>query len=94
MLVADSEPLTAGEFASMLSRAMGKQLRTLRIPASALRAALSVAGRGSDSRRLLGAFVLDPSLAKARLGWTPAHSCWDELSWSELQLRTGSGEWA
>lgn len=87
ILVADCDALSASDFAREISLAMGKRFRSLRIPAGLLRTVLAALGRKADGRRLEGAFVLKPHLAKQTLGWEPRFSCREDLWWSEQNHR-------
>jgi nucleoside-diphosphate-sugar epimerase len=82
MLVADREITTFAQFAEEISRQLGLHPRQFSVPKPLLFTILRILGKSDDIARLSEPFVLSPSAAKARLGWTPPHSQSEELNWT------------
>ncbi len=78
-LVADAEPLSAGDLYLLIREAMGEKALFLPCPAGPLGLALRLAGRRADAERLLGAYLLDASAIRDRLGWTPPLTARQEI---------------
>lgn len=79
-LVADAEPLSAGDLYAMIREAMGEKARFVPCPAPLLALGLRAVGRGDDAQRLLGAFLLDTSAIRERLGWQPPVTARQEIA--------------
>jgi UDP-glucose 4-epimerase len=71
LIVADPTPLSVPEMVAAMRRGLGRSPRLIPVPAAALRAYLSLAGKPELSERLTGSLVADPS-ALMRLGWRPS----------------------
>jgi nucleoside-diphosphate-sugar epimerase len=71
LIVADPEPLSVPEMVAAMRRGLGRSPRLIPVPAPALRALLSLAGKSELYERLTGSLVADPS-ALMRVGWRPS----------------------
>jgi nucleoside-diphosphate-sugar epimerase len=71
LIVADPEPVSVPEMVAAMRRGLGRSPRLVPVPAPALRAFLSMAGRPEIYERLTGSLVVDPS-ALRRIGWRPS----------------------
>lgn len=91
MLVADRELVTVGEFVRAVARAAQCTPRILDVPAPLLKAGLRALGRGADLARLSQPFVLRPSEALCRLGWSPQRSLHEELDWALASMGAVKG---
>lgn len=82
MLVADRETTSVAEFARAISRRLGRRPRMIRLPSWMLNAALRMLGKNEDILRLSEPFELRPTVASARLSWSPPYSQSEELQWT------------
>jgi UDP-glucose 4-epimerase len=71
LIVADPEPVSVPEMVAAMRRGLGRSPRLVPVPAPALRAFLSLAGRPEIYERLTGSLVVDSS-ALRRIGWQPS----------------------
>jgi nucleoside-diphosphate-sugar epimerase len=71
LIVADPEPVSVPEMVAAMRRGLGRSPRLVPVPASALRAFLSMAGRPEIYERLTGSLMVDSS-ALRRIGWQPS----------------------
>ena len=71
LIVADPEPVSVPEMVAAMRRGLGRSPRLVPVPAPALRAFLSLAGRPEIYERLTGSLVVDCS-ALRRIGWQPS----------------------
>lgn len=70
-LVSDGEDVSSPELVRRVARALGVKPRLMRVPASALRFAGRVTGRGAAVDRLLGSLQIDGSALLHTLSWRP-----------------------
>ncbi len=73
-LVSDGEDVSTAELARRIRGALDRPARLLPVPASALCAALAVAGRRAAADRLTGSLAIDSGLIRRELGWSPPYS--------------------
>ncbi len=73
-LVGDGEDVSTAGLARHIRDALGRPARLLPIPAAALRAVLTVAGRGAAAHRLTGSLAIDSGRIRRELGWSPPYS--------------------
>jgi nucleoside-diphosphate-sugar epimerase len=71
LIVADPEPVSVPEMVAAMRRGLGRSPRLIPVPAPALRAILSLAGKSELYERLTGSLVVDPSALRG-VGWRPA----------------------
>ena len=76
-----------------LGDALGRRVRLLPIPPSALRLAMQTIGRGAEAERLLESFRVDSTAIRRELAWTPpftvAQGLADTVRWW-LSLRAAA----
>lgn len=70
-LLSDGEDVSSPELFRLLARAMGRPSRLLPVPPTWLRLAGWLLGRRAEVDRLLGSLVVDSSLIRQELGWSP-----------------------
>jgi len=73
-LVADGEDVSTPELIRRLARALRRPARLLPLPASWLRLAAAVAGRGAEAERLLGSLMADTRAIHHDLDWRPPYT--------------------
>jgi nucleoside-diphosphate-sugar epimerase len=71
LIVADPEPVSVPEMVAAMRRGLGRSPRLIPVPAPALRAILSLAGKSELYARLTGSLAVDPSALRG-IGWRPA----------------------
>ncbi len=71
LIVADEEPLSAGEIVAAMRRGVGRAPRLVPVPSIILKAVLVASGRSGVYDRLAGSLVVDSSRLRA-LGWSPS----------------------
>jgi nucleoside-diphosphate-sugar epimerase len=71
LIVADPEPVSVPEMVAAMRRGLGRSPRLIPMPAPALRAILSLAGKSELYERLTGSLAVDPSALRG-VGWRPA----------------------
>jgi nucleoside-diphosphate-sugar epimerase len=71
LIVADPEPVSVPEMVAAMRRGLGRSPRLIPVPAPALRAILSLAGKSESYARLTGSLAVDPSALRG-IGWRPA----------------------
>ena len=90
--VSDDDDVSTAELLRRMRRALGKPVRNLPIPASALKAGLRLAGKGEMVDKLFGNLQVDIEYTKKTLGWKPKVTMEEELErtakwWRERQGR-------
>jgi UDP-glucose 4-epimerase len=70
-LVSDGEDVSTTELLRRMGQAMGKTARLLPVPASWLKVAASLVGKGDVAQRLCGSLQVDISKTRELLGWVP-----------------------
>jgi nucleoside-diphosphate-sugar epimerase len=70
-LVSDAEQVSTVDFIHAIATALGRRVRTPRIPAHAMRAAFKLAGRERDFRRLFEPLQIDSRKVCNFLDWSP-----------------------
>jgi nucleoside-diphosphate-sugar epimerase len=70
-LLSDGEDVSSPELLRRLARVMGRPSRLLPMPPAWLRFAGGLLGRRVEVERLLGTLVVDSSLIRTALGWSP-----------------------
>jgi len=70
-LVSDGEDVCTTELLSRMGQAMGKPARLLPVPASWLKVASGLVGKGDVAQRLCGSLQVDISKTRELLGWVP-----------------------
>jgi len=78
-LVADGEPVSTCQLTREIARALQRPARLFAMPSGLLRLAGRLTGRRDAVERLLGSLVIDFSLIRHELGWTPPFSLEDGL---------------
>jgi nucleoside-diphosphate-sugar epimerase len=71
LIVADPEPVSVPEMVAAMRRGLGRSPRLIPVPAPALRAIRSLAGKSELYARLTGSLAVDPSALRG-VGWRPA----------------------
>jgi nucleoside-diphosphate-sugar epimerase len=79
LVVADQETISTSELLRLCGRFMDRPARLLPVPASLLRVAGGILGRGADVERLCGSLVVDTSDTYLRTGWRAPKPLADEL---------------
>lgn len=79
-MVSDGEDVSTAELVRRIARALGRSPRLVPVPPTLLRAAGALAGRREDVARLLGDLVVDSTLLRRTLGWTPPHTLEEGLA--------------
>jgi nucleoside-diphosphate-sugar epimerase len=82
LLAADRETTSVCELYRTVSRLSGHDPWLARAPSSMLEWLLRLTGRRSDIARLLHAFLLKPTFAESKFGWTPPYSLEEELQYT------------
>ncbi len=84
-LVDDGVPVSTADLVREIARALGRSARLLSVPASWLRLAGTLTGRGAAVDRLLSDLEVDSSALRRALGWTPpwtlAQGLADTVTW-------------
>jgi UDP-glucose 4-epimerase len=70
-LVSDGEDVSTTELLRRMGQAMGKPARLLPVPASWLKVAAGLVGKGDVAQRLCGSLQVDISKTRELLGWVP-----------------------
>ncbi|RKP59417.1 NAD-dependent epimerase/dehydratase family protein [Pararobbsia silviterrae] len=78
--VSDGHDVSVAELIELMAAALGRRARLVAIPASMLRLAGRVTGRGEAVRRLIDPLRLDIGKLRERLGWTPPATVQTALS--------------
>ena len=73
-LVSDDETVSTSDLVSRAARAFERPARLVRVPATMLRFAGAITGRGEEIRRLTGSLAVDISRARDLLAWAPPFS--------------------
>jgi nucleoside-diphosphate-sugar epimerase len=92
MLAADQEAISVADLFRELARYAGRQPQLPSLPVWVVKGLLQALGRRADVQRLTDPFVLHPSIAHERFGWSPPFTLAEELRWtvqSELEERNG-----
>ena len=69
--VSDGEDVSTTELLRRMGQAMGKPARLLPVPASWLKVAAGLVGKGDVAQRLCGSLQVDISKTRELLGWVP-----------------------
>jgi len=77
--VSDDDDISTAELLRRMGRALGKAVRNLSFPASALKAGLRLAGKGDWVDKLFGNLQVDIEHTKKTLGWKPVVTMEEEL---------------
>jgi nucleoside-diphosphate-sugar epimerase len=73
-LVSDGEPVSTPELLRKLAEAMGEPSRVLPFPASMLRLAGTLLGKGAQIQRLFGSLEVDSGRIRRELDWKPPYT--------------------
>jgi UDP-4-keto-D-FucNAc 4-reductase len=79
LLAADQETISVCELFGTLARQAGHRPWVAPAPTSIIEWILKTSGRRSDVDRLVGPFVLYPTIAQSQFGWIPPHTLQEEL---------------
>jgi nucleoside-diphosphate-sugar epimerase len=71
LLVSDGEDISTGDLIRRLARIMHRPARLFSMPAGALRALASLAGRRAEVNRLCDSLAVDIAQTRLRVGWSP-----------------------
>lgn len=82
ILAADQASISVSELYRELANCAGCNVWLPRLPRRLLEFALLMAGRRADIRRLTGAFLLRPTVARRIFDWVPPYALADELRWT------------
>ena len=77
--VSDDDNISTAELLRRMGRALGKPVRNVPIPASALKAGLCLAGKSEFVDKLFGDLSVDIEHTKRTLGWKPKVTMEEEL---------------
>lgn len=73
-MVADSETVSTGDLLRIVANALGRPARLFPVPATILRLAGAMLGRGDTLNKLLGSLTIDSVPIRDELGWRPPYS--------------------
>jgi len=73
-VLSDGAPLSSAELVRALAAVLGRPVRVPPLPPGLLRLGARLLRRSAAMDRLLGSLVVDDSLIRARLGWSPPFS--------------------
>jgi UDP-glucose 4-epimerase len=82
MLVADADAPGVAELVAGIARSLNLPARLVDVPEPLLRGAFALVGRSTDYQRLASPYLIRGTLARERLGWTPAYRWDEELAWA------------
>jgi nucleoside-diphosphate-sugar epimerase len=89
--VSDNDDISTAELLRRMGKALGKPVRNLPVPASALKLGLRLAGKGEMVDKLFGNLQVDIEHTKKTLGWKPKVTMEEELErtakWWRSQAR-------
>lgn len=71
-LVSDGEDLSLRDLLQQLATALGRKPRLWHVPPQLLRSIARLAGRAKDADRLLLPLIVDSSMIRREIGWTPS----------------------
>jgi UDP-N-acetyl-alpha-D-quinovosamine dehydrogenase len=78
-LVSDGADVSVAELVRRMARALGRPARLLAVPPGLMRVAAAALRRDAELRRLTDSLLVDSSLVRRELQWTPPHSLDDGL---------------
>jgi nucleoside-diphosphate-sugar epimerase len=91
-LVSDGPALSTAELIAMLARSMGAPARLVPVPVALLRLAGVVTQKSAEMARLVGSLVVDDSLLKSTLGWSPPFTAEQGLKNTADWFVNGAGD--
>lgn len=89
--ISDDEDISTAELLRRMGKALGKPVRNLPIPASALKTGLRLAGKGDWVDKLFGNLQVDIEHTKKTLGWKPKVTMEEELERTANWWRSRQG---
>ncbi len=90
-LVSDGQDLSTHDLVRLLAKALGKKARLFPCSPNTIRSVAGLLKRRDDAERVIGSLVIDSSLIRKELNWTPPYSVWsglqDTAAWHTNQKR-------